>query len=235
MSELEWLEKIRAEHCGRALLDRFRIEAVDRVQFWSVFSAEFAGHFDDEVMFDPRTLAEPERRADAARLREAQRSPIGADAWLIKEDDGKLAGMFLGAPYEPGEYMMHQSVVRPDLRRRGLYSAIVQRVIEYTAAAGYQELISGHTPSNNPVIIAKLKLGFRVTGLELKVGEGPTLWMRYFHDPARLKAYELRSGRIATDKRMIEASLGTLPQLARAIEDASGDRAAIVIGPDHER
>jgi GNAT superfamily N-acetyltransferase len=61
---------------------------------------------------------------------------------------------------------MALSAVAPDHRRHGVYTAMVQAVIRIATDEGFAEITSRHRPDNQAVLIAKLRLGFVVTGYE---------------------------------------------------------------------
>ena len=90
--------------------------------------------------------------------------------------------------------MTWHAAVHPGYRRRGIYRAVIERVLETTRELGFTSVVSSHAPGNNPAIIAKLSLGFRIDRLDLDALHGPSLWLRYFHDPDELAAYEFRCG-----------------------------------------
>ena len=84
--------------------------------------------------------------------------------------------------------------VHGDYRRRGLYRTILECTIAYTRALGYDSIGSEHAFCNNPVIIAKLRAGFDIYAFELDPAAGPSLILRYFHNPEHRAAYEVRCG-----------------------------------------
>ena len=60
---------------------------------------------------------------------------------------------------------MASSGVHPEHRRRGIYSTLLEAAIGHAAASRAQVVRSQHSVLNNPVLIAKLKRGFQVSGL----------------------------------------------------------------------
>ena len=81
--------------------------------------------------------------------------------------------------------MTGHAAVHPDYRRRGIYRAVIERVLETTRELGFTSVVSNHAPGNNPAIIAKLSLGFRIDRLELDALHGPSLWLRLLPRPGR--------------------------------------------------
>ena len=100
-------------------------------------------------------------------------------------------------------YYMANSCVFPEFRRKGYYSKMLEKVLEIANELGFQVVISRHVAANNPVIIAKLKLGFKVTGMELSEIHGNLICLTYFNNKHREEAYEVRSGYKKTQKNSI--------------------------------
>ncbi|MEK8034555.1 GNAT family N-acetyltransferase [Ideonella sp. DXS29W] len=61
-------------------------------------------------------------------------------------------------------YMAHSGVL-PEHRRRGIYSALLTAVCQYAQDQAAVAVRSQHSVLNNPVLVAKLRAGFHVTGL----------------------------------------------------------------------
>ncbi len=88
---------------------------------------------------------------------------------------------------------MVNSGVLPDLRRRGIYSRLVGATIEYAATNDLSKIFSRHVPSNNPVIIPKLRLGFMVSGFEYSEVYGPLVHLTYLIGNKGRELYRARS------------------------------------------
>lgn len=97
---------------------------------------------------------------------------------------------------ESGTYYMANSCILPEFRRKGLYSKLLDTVIEISKKTGYQTITSRHVSGNNPVIIAKLKAGFKITGFEMSEIHGHLIHLTYFHNKLRGEAFDVRSGMI---------------------------------------
>ena len=89
--------------------------------------------------------------------------------------------------------------MHPDHRRRGIYREMTQRLLRYTAALGFDCVESLHAPSNNPILLAKLGLGFRIVGIDLAPMHGWSVKLSYFHSAAVARVYEYRCGLATLD------------------------------------
>ena len=88
---------------------------------------------------------------------------------------------------------MVNSGVSPGLRRRGIYSRLVEATIAHADSHGFFRIISRHVPSNNAVIIPKLRLGFMVSGFEYSEVYGPLVRLTYLIGHKRRELYRARS------------------------------------------
>lgn len=128
------------------------------------------------------------RRAADVQTRLEERHRCYRPAWSLRI--GAYRGSRLIAwthGFQDGResFLMATSAVVPEERRQGIYTALVRRVLERTREAGFEVVTSRHLASNNPVLIAKLKLGFRVVGTELSETLGTLVVLRHVLDPER--------------------------------------------------
>jgi hypothetical protein len=161
--------------------------------YWQLHEAELRSHFPEEVFFNLRALRSEHEREGQARLAERRADDPLRDFTVVRRS-GTVAAMFSGEQKTESLYRMWHSNVHPDHRRRGVYRMIVQGTIAYTRELGFDTIASEHSPGNNPILIAKLRAGFHVYGLELDGMVGPSIALRYFHNSEHLAAYELRCG-----------------------------------------
>lgn len=105
---------------------------------------------------------------------------------------------------ERGTYYMANSCVIPEYRRAGYYSLMLEKVIEIAREMKFQTITSRHVVSNNPVIIAKLKAGFHITGMELSEIHGNLIHLSYHLNETRYEAYKVRSGEIRPKSEVVK-------------------------------
>ena len=97
---------------------------------------------------------------------------------------------------EQDTFFMGASLVLPKYQRMGLYSILVKKVFELTKTDGFQSISSLHIMMNNPILIAKLKLGFSIYGFELNTRYGALVRLIYHHNESKSKALKFRTGAI---------------------------------------
>ena len=64
-------------------------------------------------------------------------------------------------------FYMCNLAVFPEHRRKGLYTMLMNEMVERATKLGFQEIYCCHTAANNAVIISKLKAGFVITSMEI--------------------------------------------------------------------
>ncbi len=147
----------------------------------------------DDARTQPLELAQlmtEDERAMTSDLEAALGAPLEHRVVLRAGDE--IVGGYWGVQQSWGRYYMVQSVMRRDWQRRGLYRALLPRVIATATAAGFREIASRHRADNNAVIIPKLKAGFAIAGLEVTPRFGMLLHLRYYPSAALRAAFEHR-------------------------------------------
>ncbi|MGL4573225.1 MAG: GNAT family N-acetyltransferase [Burkholderiaceae bacterium] len=135
--------------------------------------------------------------AGEAAARQGKAAPQEEGALRIGAYRGDaLMGWTYGCRQLGRNFYMINSGVALSERRRGIYSLLVQQVIDHAHAQGYVSITSRHVASNAAVIIAKLKLGFVVSGFEYSEVYGPLVRLTYFVGEPRRKLYQTRAGSI---------------------------------------
>ncbi|MES3038965.1 MAG: GNAT family N-acetyltransferase [Bdellovibrionota bacterium] len=97
---------------------------------------------------------------------------------------------------EQDSFFMGASLVLPEYRKQGLYTALVNKVMELSKDEGFQSIWSLHVMTNNPVLIGKLKIGFHIYGFEVNTRYGALVRLVYHHSETKLKALKFRAGAI---------------------------------------
>ncbi|XXY45467.1 GNAT family N-acetyltransferase [Sorangium sp. So ce269] len=214
----DWVTPIRQKHFGEPLAGRYPVEwLASAAEYWALHEVELRRHFPAEVFFDLRALSGEEGERARARLAASEGAQRLADFWVARDGEAVVA-MFSGQQKDNETYRMWHSIVHPAYRRRGLYAEIVQRLLAYTRELGFDYVVSEHAPSNNAVLIAKLKAGFRIVAMEIDAAVGPGVNLRYFHNEAHLRAYEFRCGLARLDERLVGAGYGAMPLLREQLQ-----------------
>jgi len=135
--------------------------------------------------------------AAEARARQDQAAAGSNDSFGLAAYRGsKLVGWTQG--YRVGANLFHMlnSGVAVAERRTGIYSMLASAVIEHARSKGYVAIRSLHVAANSPVIIAKLHLGFFISGFEYSEVYGPLVQLRYLLSEPRHALYKARTASI---------------------------------------
>ena len=139
-------------------------------------------------------LAEVAREETAARSRAHAVANDDERALRIGAFRGDtLVGWTYACPEGGSLLYMINSGVAPAERQRGIYSELARLVIEHARSNGYAAILSRHAANNNAVIIAKLKLGFLVSGFEYSEVYGPLVRLTMLLGNLRRQLYRARS------------------------------------------
>ena len=107
-----------------------------------------------------------------------------------------LVGWTLARSQGEGHIHMINSGVAPAHRDQGVYSKLVELVIEHSRSHGYVDIQSRHAANNNAVIVAKLKQGFFVSGFEYSEVYGPLVRLTFLLGELRRTLHKTRSSPI---------------------------------------
>jgi hypothetical protein len=200
----------------------YRLERVrSREQYRAIHDPELASHFPEEYFFDLDSLRSENERAGQTRLAQARGGELLSDYTLVYHGDTLVAG-FAGEQKTDSLYRMGHSNVHRDFRRRGIYRMIAEATLRYTAALGFDTVVSEHSPCNNAILIAKLRVGFYIYALELDPRLGPCVVLRYFHNPEHRAAFELRCGSATLTSGLRGSAFGSWSLLERQMRGETG-------------
>jgi ribosomal protein S18 acetylase RimI-like enzyme len=165
------------------------LESTDRAELAALQAAAF------ENYAQSKQLAEVLASEAATRSKAASwqvQSPFGLAAFRGEV----LVGWSQGYREGTNQFYMLNSGVASAERRKGVYSLLVKALLEHAVSQGYASVRSRHTATNTAVIIAKLRLGFQVSGFEYSEVYGPLVQLTYLVSEARRRLYESRASPI---------------------------------------
>jgi ribosomal protein S18 acetylase RimI-like enzyme len=93
--------------------------------------------------------------------------------------DEECIGWHFGFQDGPLSYYMCNSAILPEHQRNGYYTFLAQQVMDEVQSRGYLKITSMHHPTNTAVLIAKLKMGFIVSGMKLSANFGTLLELEW--------------------------------------------------------
>jgi hypothetical protein len=196
----------------------YELHKVTAEKFEPIFKEHVAVHFHEgRDSYFPLPLMSPEEQKRAAALRtnfkqnlyqchyllykiesenkHSSASPgIKSNAFSEAAKGRELAGWTSGSQDSPESFCMHNSLVFPDHRNLGLYTKMTLQLLEELAEVGFLRVTSSHLASNNPILIAKLKLGFVIQGVEVHEKTGVVVNLCHHFKEHGKQAFEFRVG-----------------------------------------
>jgi len=111
--------------------------------------------------------------------------------WLVffNAEDEPI-GWFWGFMEDEETFFIDTIGFIPAFRGQGIYGAFLKQFIAYLRAMGYERLTTSHGPNNRAALIADLKMGFDIVGIELHEGCGPLVKTAYHLHEDRRQAFE---------------------------------------------
>lgn len=131
----------------------------------------------------------PEREANAQRLRQ-NHTPSNPECVMFYNESHQAVGWFYTYREDATTTFIDTVGFLPDYRGRGLYTAFLPRYMAYAAALGFERVTTSHHPNNRAIMIAELKVGFDIVGLELHESHGPLVKMACFMHADRRTGFE---------------------------------------------
>jgi ribosomal protein S18 acetylase RimI-like enzyme len=116
---------------------------------------------------------------------------------IAAHDGDRFVGYSHGWFEVGGRFYIGSSAVHPDYRRRGVYTRLLRAVEKAVRERGGIAISSHHVATNNPVLIAKLKLGYVIAGVEFIEPMGLLVRLVHYLEPSRAALYRERTGMLA--------------------------------------
>lgn len=179
------IEQIRSTHFPAALNEEVTIRALSREAFFEV-----TGQISSQIFTSMAELGlyNPPLAPDAAARNLARQIPYEYFAFYNKEN--KPVGFSAGKLVDAHTFFMEWSGILPMYHRQGLYSSFLTKLLPYLHALGIERVTSNHMGTNRPVLIAKLKAGFVVTGMTLDERHGMLVWLTLFLKSEREQGFQ---------------------------------------------
>jgi RimJ/RimL family protein N-acetyltransferase len=135
-------------------------------------------------------FAPPEARRE--RLERLQKlHAYSHPEWIVfYNGQDEPVGWFYGYMEDEETFFIDTIGLVPAFRGKGIYSAFLVQLIAYLGAIGYERLTTTHHPNNRAALIADLKVGFTIVGMELHESHGSMVKMAYHLHEDRRQGFE---------------------------------------------
>lgn len=114
----------------------------------------------------------------------------------------KFVGWSWGFQEQPTVFYMCNSAIFEQHRRKGLYTCLMKEMLKRATSKGFAKIYSRHIITNNDILIAKLKQGFKITNFELSEAFGTMVHLTYFSARVKNDILDFRSGYKRPNKKM---------------------------------
>lgn len=118
---------------------------------------------------------------------------------------GKKIGWHVGEQSDSQTFHMINTAIFKQYQNKGIYSAVLSKILGILKEKGFQKVYSEHHATNNQVIVPKLKLGFVITALELHDTFGVLVRLTYYFNKDRRKVIDFRAGKVKPDIKIRKA------------------------------
>ncbi len=177
---------------------KYQIKEMDQESFTPLFK-KYTKEFFDEVsqVFHLREALSDMEKDKLKILASDLGSPYILRLGIFHND--QFCGWHFGYQESATKFYMCNSGILPEHRRKGLYTKLLKKTLKILEDKGFQEIYSRHMPTNNEVIIPKLKSGFYITSLALDDVFGTLVHLTYHPNKLRKKVLNYRTGSIKPD------------------------------------
>ena len=213
----ELIKNAREKTFTQPILEKYYFESVPIDKFWNFYGTDFYVHSPLDLFFEEEKLRSDYESEKLELLNAPSVPSFIEDNFLLSNRDGTVIAMMRGWQKNFDTYYMQFTAVHKDYRKGGIYSSLIDRVLEYTKLLGFSRVLSCHAPYNNAVLIAKLKKDFKIIGMDIDAALGTNIWLCYFHNEDLKKAFEFRCGKITFSEKLFTSSLGTAESLGQVI------------------
>jgi RimJ/RimL family protein N-acetyltransferase len=114
----------------------------------------------------------PERMPVEQRMISHYISTMHNECIIARDSTGKIVGFFGGEAEDNMTFYLRNGGLLPEARRRGLMQFFMPRFVAYLKDLGYERVSSEHYANNSAVLIAMLKSGFYISGLNMDERSG---------------------------------------------------------------
>jgi GNAT superfamily N-acetyltransferase len=179
------------------LLGNYTLRVLDNAEFGPLFRQYRPLIFQTMLDFDVQQALSLEEQTATARLRERMGTPFRLNIGLYHHQE--FIGWSFGIQESAEKYYMVNTGILPQHQGKGIYSALLPRILGVLQREGFQIVYSRHVATNNQVLVPKLKAGFVITGIEVSEVFGVLVHLSYFFNALRRKVLEVRVGQARPD------------------------------------
>jgi hypothetical protein len=179
------------------LFGNYTLRVLEDAEFGPLFRQYRPILFQTMLGFDVQQALSVEEQTATARLGERLGTPFRLNVGIYHNQE--FIGWSFGRQESAEKYYMVNTAILPQHQGKGIYSALLPRILGVLQSEGFQIVYSRHVATHNQVLVPKLKAGFVITGIELSDVFGVVVHLSYFFNPIRRKVLDVRAGQVRPD------------------------------------
>lgn len=179
------------------LFDAYYFREATVEEFGPFFSENRPKIFEDSIIFLPEDWMTDEEKQKARQLESLVKDRFVMRIFIMKGEE--IIGWHVGRQFEGEHYHMSNTAIFKEHQGKGIYTALLPKLMEVLREKGFQKVSSRHHGSNTAILIPKLKAGFVITAFEVDERYGVLVIISYIFNEKRLNAYKFRVGAMKPD------------------------------------
>lgn len=183
----------------------YSIKEVETAEFAKLWEKPGKRIFNDSSMFyDSKKVHSKKELAYFKKLREQFNTSQHYRVNLALFYKGEFVGWSWGFQETPTIFYMCNSAILEKHRKKGLYNCLMKEMLSRVTSKGFARIYSRHIITNNDILIAKLKQGFKITSFELSESFGTMVHLSYYPSKIKNDILDFRSGLKRPNRKMKE-------------------------------
>ncbi len=181
----------------------YSIKEIPTEEFWNLWHKPAKEIFNDKsLMYDNKDVHSKKELNQFKKLRELFNSQNHLRINLGLFYKNKFVGWSWGFQETATTFYMCNSAILEDHRNKGLYTCLMKEMLTRVTETGFAKIYSRHMITNNSILIAKLKLGFKITTFELSDAFGTMVHLTYYPSKVKNEILDFRSGLSRPNRRI---------------------------------
>jgi GNAT superfamily N-acetyltransferase len=182
------------------LFDDYYFRDASAAEFWPFFREHRPMIFADAINIEINDTLTGVEKDKLNQLHHAIDQLYTQRLFILKNEE--IIGLHIGTQVRADLYNMGATGLLKEYQGKGIYSALLPKLLEIYHDKGFQKISSRHHASNNRVLVAKIKAGFVITGFELDERYGLFVVLSYIYNDKRMKAYKFFTGSLRPDEEI---------------------------------
>ncbi len=181
----------------------YEIREVETEEFDKLWEKPGKKFFNDSALFyNSKEVHSKKELVQYKKLRELFKSEKQIRINLCLYYKNIFVGWSWGFQETPTTFYMCNSAIFEEHRKKGLYTCLMKEMLIRAGSRGFAKIYSRHVITNNGILIAKLKQGFKITNFELSETFGTMIHLTYFPTKIKNDILDFRAGFKRPDKKM---------------------------------